>query len=290
MSRFERILCPLDFSEFSSKAYEYAALLALRYGSKLYMQHVIEPPFSAYPGVEFPDTLWQVYRELRSHTEAALQDFLKKHAREGLSPQWSVSDGHIPAAILSFAEEQAVDLIVMGTHGRRGLDHLLLGSVTEKVLRKARCPILVVGKTERDFEPVEPISLHKIFYCTDFSKNSEQALSYALSLAQEFAAELTLLHVVEDFPLTKDLPTLTAEVTSQLEALVPPEVRDKDKIRSKLCVGKPHEEIIREASEHAADLVVLGVRGRHLLDLALFGSTTHRVIQRGPCPVLVVHI
>jgi nucleotide-binding universal stress UspA family protein len=291
MVKFECILCPLDFSEFSARAYDYAQSLAARYKSKLYLQHIIEPAFSAYPGVEFPDSIGQVYREIRLHAEDALKEFVKKHTREGLHPQWGVEDGHIPTMILGFAEKKQVDLIVMGTHGRRGLDHLLLGSVTEKVLRKSRCPVLVVGRPANDRTgTAEPLQLRKIFYCTDFSKNSEQALGYALSLAEEFGAELTLLHVVEDFPLSKDLPTLTAEIVSQLEAMVPSDVRGKGKIRPRLRVGKPHEEIIREAVENAADLIIVAVRGRHLLDFALFGSTTHRVIQRGPCPVLAVHI
>ena len=97
----------------------------------------------------------------------------KTHARLGIQPECSVHDGVAAELILDFAEAQAVNLIVMGTHGLRGIDHLTLGSVTEKVLRKAHCPVLAVRKPAHDLvtpagEP-DLIQLHRILYCTDFS-------------------------------------------------------------------------------------------------------------------------
>jgi len=185
-----------------------------------------------------------------------------------------------------------VDLIVMGTHGRHGLDHILLGSVTEKVLRKARCPVLAVRKPAHEFvapgDSAEPVHLRKILVGVDFSTYSERALFYALSLAEEYKAELTALHVMEDFPLHKDLTAVTSEVVRQLEGLLPPSARNSNLLKPRLRVGKPYEEIIRSARETDTDLIILGVRGRNALDLAIFGSTTHRVIQKGPCPVLTV--
>ena len=202
-------------------------------------------------------------------------------------------EGDVTDTVLGFAAAQQVDLIVMGTHGRHGLDRLLLGSVTEKVLRKARCPVLAVRQPTHEFvtpeDRVEPVHLRKILFCVDFSTYAESALRYALSLAQEYKAELTLLHVLEDFPLSKDLPTATAEVVAKLEGLLPPAARTGCDVKTRLRVGKPYEEIVRAAVEAGADLVILGVRGRNALDLALFGSTTQRVIQQGPCPVLAVH-
>ncbi|MBI1982847.1 MAG: universal stress protein, partial [Acidobacteria bacterium] len=125
---------------------------------------------------------------------------------------------------------------------------------------------------------------------TDFSAHSERALEYALSLAAEYSAELTLLNVLEEIPPSSDLSTVTAEVVRQLEAPIPAEVRNGCTIKPRLRVGRPYQEIMRYARETRTDLVILGVRGRNALDLALFGSTTYRVIQTGPCPVLAVHI
>ena len=150
MPQIERILCPIDFSEFSEKAYDYAQSLAWHYKATLFLQHVIDslaPPFHRNP---FPDSYNEICRNLRAGAEQQLQEFAEKHTRRGIQPHCSVSDGVATDLILGFAEAQAVNLIVMGTHGLRGIDHLTLGSVTEKVLRKARCPVLAVRKPAHD--------------------------------------------------------------------------------------------------------------------------------------------
>jgi nucleotide-binding universal stress UspA family protein len=290
--KLERILCPLDFSEFSTRAFEYAQSLARRYKSKLLLEHVLHLAFSAYPSYTNPEAIDNVSRGLSAFAREQLRDFVRKHSREGIEIESFVDEGDVTDTILAFAQTRAVDLIVMGTHGRHGLDHILLGSVTEKVLRKARCPVLAVRKPAHEFvapgDSVEPVHLGKILFGVDFSTYSERALLYALSLAEEYKAELTLLHVMEDFPLHKDLTAVTSEVVQQLEGLLPPSARNSNLLKPRLRVGKPYEEIIRSAREADTDLIILGVRGRNALDLAIFGSTTHRVIQKGPCPVLTV--
>ena len=292
--KLERILCPLDFSECSAKAFDYAQSLAKHYRSKLFVQHVVQLVFSAYPSYVNPDVVNEVCMELQSHARNQLQEFVKSHTRDGVHIESVLDEGDVTDTILSFADAQAVDLIVMGTHGRHGLDHLLLGSITEKALRKARCPVLAVRRPTHEFvtpgDRAEPVHLRKILFCVDFSTYAERALRYALSLAQEYKAELTLLHVLEDFPISTDLPTATAEVVAKLETLLPSAARTGCVVKTRLRVGRPYEEIVRCATEDRTDLVILGVRGRNALDLALFGSTTHRVIQQGPCPVLAVHL
>lgn len=294
MLKIERILCPTDFSEFSDKAYDYAESLAQHYGSKLYLEHVVQPLPSAYPYYAFPDSVHEVFWHLRKHAERRLQNFIEAHARDGIQVEGVVQEAGIAESILGFAEKQTVDLIVMGTHGRRGADRLLLGSVTEKVLRKACCPVLAVRKPAHDFVAPEsrqdPVRLRKILFCTDFSEHSDRALGYALSLALEYNAELTLLHVLEDFTGSTDLQEETAKVVRRLEKPIPYEARNWCTLRSVVRIGKPYQEIIQLALETQTDLVIVGVRGRNALDLALFGSTTHRVIQLGSCPVLAVRI
>jgi nucleotide-binding universal stress UspA family protein len=290
--KLERILCPLDFSEFSTRAFEYAQSLARRYKSKLLIEHVLHLTFSAYPSYVNAEAIDKVSQGLSAFAREQLKDFVRKHRGEGIEIESFVDEGDVMDTILAFAQTRGVDLIVMGTHGRHGLDHILLGSVTEKVLRKARCPVLAVRKPAHEFvaqgDSVEPVHLRKILFGVDFSTYSERALLYALSLAEEYKAELTLLHVMEDFPLQKDLTTVTSEVVQQLVGLLPPSARNSNLLKPRLRVGKPYEEIIRSALEADTDLIILGVRGRNALDLAIFGSTTYRVIQKGPCPVLTV--
>lgn len=294
MPRIERLLCPLDLSEFSTRAYDYAQSLAQRYKARLLVMHVPHPPFLGYPDFAYTEVVHGVFRDLRGHAEVALQKFLETRTRSSVNPEIQRREGTIPESILTVAQEQQVDLIVMGTHGHQGLDRLLLGSVTEKVLRKARCPVLAVRKPVHEFvtagDGEDPVKLAKILLCTDFSEPANRALEYALSLALEYAAELTLVHVLEQVPPSTELSSATEEVTRRLEQLVPAEPRTWCTVKSRTRLGRPHQEIIQLALEDHIDLIVLGVMGRNTLDLAVFGSTTHRVIQQGPCPVLAVHM
>lgn len=290
--RFQTILCPLDFSEFSRRALEYAQSLAFHYQAHLHVMHCVSPLVTAFPSMDFPPALEDVRRQIFDRSSEELVRLLKDRKLPSVEIQASTLEGDPYLAILAQAADLQANLIVMGTHGRKGLDHFILGSVCEKVLRKAPCPVLVVRKPAHEFiapqDPKDPIHLSKILCCVDFSENSQNALLYALSLAEEYQAQLTLLHVMEDFPLKKELPELTAEVVAQLDALVPRQDLSTAGISSKLRIGKPHDEIIHFAAAQQTDLIIMGVRGRNALDLAIFGSTTHRVIQKGPCPVLTL--
>ena len=294
MLKIERILCPTDFSEFSEKAYDYALSLARHYGSEVLLQHVVRPLTLGYPEYAIPDSVGEFYGELRGHAEEQLREFAKVRTQAGPSTRVIVDEGAATDCILALAKEQAVDLIVMGTHGRRGFERLALGSVTEKVLRKSTCSVLVVRKQAHDFvvpaKGGDSILLRKILFCSDFSECSARSLQYALSLAAEYQAELSLLHVLEHAPAPSELQAETERARKRLEEPITAEARSRCKIDVIVRVGKPHEEIVRAAQEAQTELVIVGVRGRNALDLALFGSTTHRVIQLGTWPVLAVHI
>jgi nucleotide-binding universal stress UspA family protein len=292
--KFERILCPVDFSEFSVKTYAYAQSLARHYRATLFLTHVVQPLTSAYPYYAFPDAWNRTSWDLGAHAEEQLQKLAQAQRWDGIQPNIIIQCGFVPEAILGFAETHSVDLIVMGSHGRQGLDRLTLGSVTEKILRKARCPVLVVRQPLHDFtvdaKGQDPVRLQKVLYCTDFSPHSERALHYALSLAMEYGAEITLLHVLEEIPSSTDLESAVSRAIQQLQEQVPSEANRWCFLRSTVRLGKPYQEIAQLALEAQSDLVVMGVRGRGALGLGLFGSTTHRIIQLGPCPVLAVHV
>jgi nucleotide-binding universal stress UspA family protein len=132
--------------------------------------------------------------------------------------------------------------------------------------------------------------LSRILFCADFSENSERALNYAISATAEYDAELTLLHVLEGFPSPAKTEEAIAAATERLDKLIPPEGRKALKIKTAVRIGKPYWQIIQLAREAQIDLVTMGVRGRGALDLAVFGSTTYRVMQLGSCPVLAVHV
>src|SRR4029077_7540255 len=129
-----------------------------------------------------------------------------------------------------------------------------------------------------------------ILFCADFSENSERALNYALSVTTEFDAELTLLHVLEEAPSPAKTKEAIAAATERLDKLIPPEGRANLKIEPAVRIGKPFQQIIQLAQEAQSDMVTMGVHGYGALDPAVFGSTTYRVMQLGPCPVLAVHV
>jgi len=293
MLKIDRILCPIDFSEFSVIAYDYAQSLAWHYRATLLLEHVTESLTPMYPYYAFPDAYIEISQQLRTHAEQQLQDFAKTHARRGIQPECSVHEGAVANVILDLAEAQAVSLIVMGTHGLRGIQRVMLGSVTDKILRKAHCPVLAVRKPVHDQVTQaglpDVIRPERMLCCTDFSDQSERALEYAVSLATEYGAELTLLHVLEGVAGSADIQNEIAKAMESLEKRISPETRGKCKTKTVVRIGKPYQQIIELALESRTDLVIMGVRGRNALDIAVFGSTTYRVVQLGPCPVLVVH-
>jgi nucleotide-binding universal stress UspA family protein len=198
--------------------------------------------------------------------------------------------------ILDHARSLPADLIVMGTHGAGGFQHLVLGSVTEKVLRQATCPVLTVPPRART---TSTLPFKRLLCPVDFSDSSLAALDFAFSLAQEGDAELTILHVFEwradDEPLTTrpfSVPESRQErerdATTRLHALVPDSVRNWCRPETRLAHGKAYREILGIATEDNADLIVMGVHGRNALDLMLFGSTTNQVVRRATCPVLTL--
>jgi nucleotide-binding universal stress UspA family protein len=290
--RFERILCSVDFSEFSFWAYDQALAVVDRYRAQLLVQHVVET--WRYPinnSRITPDGYLEYCDGLVKKGQDQLHEFVSSYPSDEvqIQPQCLTDLGVAAERILCLAEEGSVDLIVMGTHGRRGFDRLMMGSVTEEVLRKAPCPVLAGHLSAVNFETARQkrrdFDRLKFLLCTDFSEDARLASKYALSLTQEFDGDLTLLHVVEHNRRKSD--TMTA-LRQRLAGLIPPGERKVCKVETAVRKGKAYEEIAQFASEVKANLVILAVQGHNASNRAVFGSTAYRVLQLGPCPVLVV--
>jgi nucleotide-binding universal stress UspA family protein len=290
------ILCPIDFSEFSIRAYRHAQSLAEHYRARLVAMYVIELWRYPHAGFAASAELYDEFCEaVRQNGKEQLQEFINKNTDNQVQPEIVVMQGMAADSILTFAQAHRVDVIVMGTHGRRGYDRLMLGSVTDRVMRRAPCPVLAVSNPPRDSMPEGKARapghrLNRILFCTDFSENSERALDYAISATEEYDAELILLHVLEEVPGPAKKEEAIARTTKQLDQLIPPEKRTTLKFRTAVRTGKPYQQIIQVAQDEKIDIVTMGVQGRGALDLAVFGSTTYRVMQLGPCPVLAVHV
>ncbi len=287
MLELKVILCPVDFSDFSVRAYRHALSLAEHYQSKLVALHVVE--LWRHPSIGFTASAGLYEEFCQAFGEGGkeqLQDFVKQNPHDKIQPELLVHEGIAADSILAIAQARKADVIVMGTHGRRGYDRLMLGSVTDRVMRKASCPVLVVSHAPDANTTSTEHRLTQVLFCTDFSDNSKRALRYAISATDEYNAELTLLHVLEETPSAAKKQEATAAATEQLEKLISPEDRKTLKVKTAVRIGKPYRQIIQLAAELRADIVIMGVHGRGALDLAVFGSTTYRVMQLGPCPVL----
>src|SRR5262249_43088813 len=289
MLKIENILCPTDFSEFSDRACEHAHSFARQFGAKLFVLHVAEPFVPIHPGHISPSLIDQIYAQQIADAEEKVRELAGRQNWNDVKHEVVLERGGVADAILRFVEAKNIDLIAMGTHGRRGLDRLVLGSVTERILRTARPPVLAVhslpqGSGARG----ESVQFRKILFCTDFSDNSPRALEYAFLLACKYKAEISLLHVIERPEGGKDLEAEKRKVLQQLQAVVPQNVQNCATVEPAVLAGKTYEKLLEHAAEMQTDLIVMGVRGRNALDLALFGSTTQRVIQLGQWPVLVV--
>ncbi|HSL24078.1 MAG TPA: universal stress protein [Vicinamibacterales bacterium] len=297
MVTINRILCPVDFSGHSRVALDYATALARWYEAELVVLHayavaMVPATIGAFPAataVGMPLT--------RAELEQDLNRFAHPVIAAGVKTTTLVTMGSAARSILETAEHVPANLIVMGTHGASGFERLMLGSVTEKVLRKARCPVLVVTR-HADAPSGAPTLFRRILCAVDFSSCSTKAIWYALSLAEEAGGSLTFLHVVEGFddePLESahfNVPEyrrhLVAAAEQRLATVVPSEKRTWCECKGVVRTGKAYREILETARTEDADLIVLGVRGRNAVDVALFGSTTNHVVRTAGCPVLTV--
>ena len=284
---FKNILYATDFSRASESALPYAKGLAKQYGATVHALHVRMP--ATYPIVG-PDVLPQIIE--------AAEELAKLEARQlhdicaGVPHDVAVTEDDLWPALNNMVQKDNIDLIVIGTRGRTGVERALLGSVAEEILRKAPCPVLTVGPhiskdTERRLE------MKEILYATDFSPGSLGALPFAVSLAQEHQARLTILHVIGE-PRVGDLVNPEHYVEStlrQLRQLVPAEADRWCETGFTVQRGVAADKIMEAALAFGADLIVLGVRGAqggtgavtHVLR-----PTAHRIITQAACPVLTV--
>lgn len=277
------ILHPTDLSASAVRAYAHATYLAERFGATLHALHVC-PPEGRRDGLDLrPLGQEDVLEQLRAPLE---EDERRGEMRLVQAQLESDSEA---GGILAYAEEHDVDLIVMGTHGRRGADRLLAGSVAEAVVREAPCPVLTVRESAG--------AVRRVLAPTDFSERARRGTRYALELALLYGARLELLYVVNEddlpmahVPLLGPVRVSREEVLARFEAMMKEEVRGlrgPAEVAGRVLVGHPARDIVEHAEGHA-DLIVMATHGRTGLGRLLLGSVTEKVVRRAPCPVFTV--
>lgn len=293
----DRILCATDFSDVSRAVVPYGIEMVKKLSAKLYICHIIDlSPVSVYGESVFDPVSYQSY----------FMDFARNEMENQLSGEdldWEplISIGQTTEEIARFVSENAINLVIAATHGRSGLKRFFLGSVTERLMRTLPCPLLVLRAEETAEAADRPshFPFKNILVAYDFSKDSEEAFYTSLSMAQEFEANLHIVHVVEpsaykDFfrspaDSSEELPRdIRDSLTENMLSMVPSEAFNWCDIRTQILVGKPYAELVGYAGRNDIDLISLGVRGHGKVEELLVGSTTDRAIRRAPCPVLSV--
>jgi nucleotide-binding universal stress UspA family protein len=293
-TRINQIVCPIDLSDISDHVVGHAAVLAQWYGARLTLLHVVANA----PVMDLPPPVLDPAERLR--LERAMRD-VAAHAAPSVAMDSTVVEAEsAPQAILEHLATSAADLVVMGSHGRSGFQRFFLGSVTEKVIRKAACPAMVVPPRAPDLHAGTAVGFRRILCAVDFSDSSLTALARALSVSGKIGGHLTLLHVIEIPPELREPAAATgldvdrvraaaeADALRRLRELIPDRSQLHGAVDTAVEQGKPYREVLRVAADRSADLIVMGVHGRSAVDLMIFGSTTHHVVRQALCPVLVV--
>lgn len=293
MIRIKSVLCPVDFSEISQHALDHAASIARWYDARLTILYV----FPNLPVLDVPPLV------LEPADRERLIDKIRRMAVHVSSVPLDVRVQQAPCIheeILAQLKATDADLLVIGTHGRSGFQRLFLGSVTEKVIRKAQCRTLVVPPRAPDVAPTAPVQCRRILCPVDFSESSLRAVAHAIAMAKQAGAHVTLLNVIETPSIISPEPAAfeidfarireaaVAEVRRRLYELIPEEARTFCTPETVVVRDGAHREILRQAADRRSDLIVMGVHGRGAVDVLLFGSTTHHVIRASACPVLIV--
>jgi len=295
MREIRKILCPMDLSDVSRHAIGHAALLARWYNARITALHVWNPAVISSTDFAFVGSPSAVAFDGGEMKEISRQLGRCLAASGAADAEILVQSGRPANQILECAAAVPADLIVMGTHGAGGFEHLVLGSVAEKVLRKATCPVMTVPPRAR---ATSRLPFRRILCPVDFSEPSVAALEFAFSLAQEGDAELTILHVFEwaegdplvtrAFSVPEYVQQLERDAMKKLDEIVPEGIRNWCRPATRVAHGKAYREILGIATEDNADVIVMGVHGRNAFDLMLFGSTTNHVVRGATCPVLTL--
>ena len=289
MPPFKNILAATDFSDTAAQALRYALHFARHDGAEVHIVHV----------EEVTDDYYEQDKALRERVEGQMADLLAATDVGDLRTEHVVLHGEeIEVALTDYADEIAADLVVIGTHGRRGLRRLVMGSVAEKIVRKAKRPVLTVR--EREGTPPEPHVQH-VLLPLDFSESSLRAIPYAKDLAARYGARLTALHAFDDVdlpgfygdfpnPLPVAAPEIEEKVRGTLREAV--EAAAGSDVPAEFIVGRgaAPNVIVDEAKNRAVDLIMMASHGHSGVERLLLGSVSEHVLRAAPCPVLLVRV
>jgi Universal stress protein UspA and related nucleotide-binding proteins len=276
----KRILVPADLSPQSVISLQYARFFAERFKSALTLLYVDPIVFPVnMPGTELPlyyastpEHIAALEKEVRTYADDALQ---------GVSYEVAAVVGEPVPMIVREEEARAADLVIMATHGLRGWRRLILGSVTEGVLRGSDSPVLSVNRSEGRLRTPDPVK--RILCPVNFTDTARASLEYASHLAAAFDCELAVVHVIED---EERMHKLAAPV--DVRKWIDPAVQNRCTYREIVLRGGAAERVLDCAEDLGADLIVIGAQHKRFRDETVIGTTTERLVRFARVPVLSV--
>jgi len=286
----KKIISAIDFSTFTDTILSYSAALCKKYHATLLLVHVTVDVNALLERNETALDIEMLQKSNTRYAQEGLEDLSQKMA---VKNEIFIRQGTPADEISRLALEQEADMVITNTHGRSGFKRLLIGSVTEKLMKTLHCPLLALHSPEHDPESQSDfeMKLKKVLVGCDFSPDSKRAFDYGLNMAQEFEAELYLAHVIKpSFSKTtlQESKKLRDRLEGQLDGMVPEACRKWCSVQTAVLDGEPYIALMEYAREQDIDIIVLGIRGHALWEKLLVGSTTDRLIRQASFPVLAV--
>src|SRR5215472_990868 len=277
------ILFLTEFSPASNAALFYALSVARRFEAKVYVTHVVELPVGAPTAAAFYETT-----SAREDAEKKFNALLSEGKLDGVLHEMVLAEGSLWPVVEKIIAEKKIDLVVVGTHGRKAFSKIMLGSVAEEIYRKANCPVLTIGP-ENPANSESEMRPRCILLATDLQDEAHSASDYAVAMAERQGAELIVLHVIED--QVSDFGRAEQQRLASLarmEGLIPSEIPLASKATMVVARGRAADEIPQAARTYGADLIVIGLHGGKRMAGHLPGTVAYRVVCQAPCPVLTV--
>ncbi len=294
----KRILFPTDFSRCSDQALIHALSLAERYNANLLIIHVLLPlEYDPYDlGHHLPD-LDKVQAEIDRLSAYQVKAAIERRSYHDITiDQQTIRGISAAPAILEFAAREGIDLIVMGTHGRRGLNHFMLGSVAEETVRFAPCPVITVREMRHQSAMTQ---FNQILVPIDFSDFSRDAISHAKHIAADFGSTVRLLHIVEEVihpsfyvtgqtSLTTWFPEIEAKSLKEMKRLAEEAPGPQVPLEFHIKEGRAAVDIIGFSKKNLIDLIVMASHGLTGIEHLLLGSVAEKVVRMAPCPLFTL--
>jgi nucleotide-binding universal stress UspA family protein len=286
--RIEKVLVPVDFSPPSRVAVNYGVALARKFRAKLALLNVVQVP--AVTVYTFPvETVW-IEKEQREQAARMLSALVAPEDQDDLDLRVLVETGAIEDEISRAIAKEKADLVVMGAHGRGLFGRWIIGSVTQHLLRHVSVPVLTVNRVAK------PLTLERILFATDLSEASGQALRTVIEIAQAAKSALTLVHVLDTRShayegmgtVGIDMAQLLEQARAHLKTMAAEAERRNVKVETVVAEGAPAEGIFKVADQAGADVIVITVEKKGLIERTLLGSSAERVIRESHLPVLSI--